>query len=104
MKAFITEFVKQHNVIEQLNSSFQENMKNYRTEHPEEFNSVFENYRPELLKTWVIDVAYKLRNYPEWDYEVIQARLQMEYDGEYIGYYLLEFNIEGEIIDDVFWG
>lgn len=93
-------FIEKYDVDNTLHNRFWESFKNYKNTAQEEFNTVFGAYDASLLSVRTHSISYHLNNWPILDYEIVEAKLLIEYDEEHTGYYILEFDLNGEIIDD----
>ncbi|TYQ13396.1 UNVERIFIED_CONTAM: hypothetical protein Cloal_4473 [Acetivibrio alkalicellulosi] len=97
LKKFIIEYDMDAKVVECFNDYFNQ----YRKEHLEEFNQLFDCYDPSKIETWLHSVSLKGYNWPELDYCNVVIELKILYDDEEIGVYQLFCDLNGNITDDV---
>jgi len=100
VKNKLKNFIEKYDVDNRLHKGFWESFKNYESTAQEEFKSIFGDYDDALLSVSTHSISYHLNNWPILDYEIVEAKLLIEYDEEHTGYYILEFDLNGEIIDD----
>ena len=98
----LKKIVKEKYLIEKTQESFWKSFNNYRKEESDEFEIILGNYQEEKLRVWLHSVAYKIKNWSEYDYEYIVVRMELEYDNNTIGKYEACFNMDGEYEDDYF--
>ena len=94
--------VNKYNLIEETQNGFWTNFNQYRKEEPNEFNQNFHDYSIEKLDIWIHSIAYKIKNWPECDYEFIAIRMEIEYAGSMVGKYEACYSMCGEYEDDYF--
>lgn len=98
-------WLKEKDAINKTFKSFWVCFDNYLNEDRDEFNKYFGQYDKKKLKVYFSKVALKIVSLkyldPEnEDREFIEVFLKIEYTGEYIGYYSLLFDFNGETFDD----
>lgn len=101
----LRKWVEENDVKERTFEGFKYCFSNYLSEEPEEFEKYFGKYESEKMKVFFYKVELKYVN-PEYidsindDLEFIEAYLRIEYNGDYLGYYSLLFNFDGDTFDD----
>jgi len=98
-------WVDENDVNKRTFEGFKYCFNNYLSEEPEEFERYFGKYEAEKLKVFFYKVELKLvsREYIDPindDLEFVEAYLRIEYNGDYLGYYSLLFNFDGDTFDD----
>lgn len=68
----------------------------------QEINEYFNNFQREKLNVWLHSVSYRIKNWPECDYEYIDIRMEIDYENKTIGKYEACYNMNGEYEDDYF--
>ncbi len=94
--------VDKYNLIEETQNGFWINFNQYKEEEPNEFEKNFYDYSIEKLDIWFHSIAYKMKNWPECDYEFIAIRMEIEYAGRVVGKYEACYSMSGEYEDDYF--
>lgn len=94
--------VNQYNLLEETKESFWLNFNTYHEEDKIEFDSIFQDYNVEKLNVWLHSICYKIKNWPECDYEYIVIRLEFDYNDKTVGKYEACYKMDGEFEDDYF--
>lgn len=102
MESLLKELVYKYNLEERSMESFWINFNAYAEEEKEEFNEYFPNYQRDNLLCEISDISFKLRNWPQCDIKVIIINIPMHYNNKHVGYYSIEYDLNGEIFDDWF--
>lgn len=94
--------IKKYNLEMKSIEAFWFAFNNYKEEDKEEFQNEFPNYNRAALKIEVRTISFKLGNWPYCDYNHIVVDLNVNYEGNDKGDYLVYFSLDGEIEDDFF--
>jgi hypothetical protein len=101
----LRKWVDENDVINRTFEGFRYCFNNSLSEEPEEFERYFGHYEENKLKAFFHKVELKFvnRKYIDpinEDREFLEAYLRIEYNGEYLGYYSLLFDFNGDTFDD----
>ncbi|WFR55915.1 hypothetical protein QA584_20165 [Anaerocolumna sp. AGMB13025] len=101
MESLLKEQVFKYNLVERSMEAFWLNFNSYAEEEKEEFGEYFPNYQRANLFCEISDISFKL-NWPQCDNNVIIIHIPMNYNDKPVGYYSIEYDLNGEIFDDWF--
>lgn len=96
------ELIIRYNLIEETKNSFWVSFNNYKKEERDEFEKYFSNYKDDKLNVWLHSISYKIKNWPECDYEYVVIRMEIDYDNNTVGKFEACYTMSGEYEDDYF--
>lgn len=66
------------------------------------FASIFLTINATIYFVRFLIFSFKLRNWPQCDNNAIIINIPMHYNDKHVGYYSIEYDLNGEIFDDWF--
>ena len=99
----ILDFVKKYNIEKRTQEGLSENIENYKKAYPKKYSEYFGSVEIGKLYRQIDNVSLSLGNWPECSYNHIVSRINIRYQGDYVGYYKMVFNFDGTIEDDIFY-
>ncbi len=101
MKSFIQNWLKKNLVLENCMQSFWEYLNNYKKEEPNEYNEYFNDIDLDKITLLRNKVSYNVNFIGDDFYDNITMLFRILYNDLEIGYYRIEYDLDGTETDDI---
>jgi len=93
--------VASNNLIEKSKELFWKAIQVYQRDTPEEFSRSFDNYDKRAVELYVDNVIFRAHSWPSDECCCILVNVNIAYNDKVIGYYDIQYRLDGEIDDDL---
>lgn len=97
----LTKIVSDNNLIEKSKELFWKAIQIYLEDNSEEFNRNFGNYDKRAVELYIDNVIFRVHSWPSNSHCCVLVNVNIVYNNEVIGYYDIQYRLDGEIDDDL---